>query len=198
MMKRAAFYLLAIVPIILLLTNSCSYLPALINQPTKTKFVVKLLPTLTPSLVPTLMPTPNIITATIPAIFISTDTPTPIPSTVSITIEDTKKGHYLNIARSTDQLVYKLGPLAEGTYKVGPTDDFLIYCTNDGAVYASKLGDPFLQLIGSVKYFTAILRNSIPKYEIDIFFNNGAYKVNIRERLFGQNEIIVIPRTIAN
>jgi hypothetical protein len=138
-----------------------------------------------------------VVTATIPPIIVNTATPTTIPSTVSITFEDTKKGRYLKISRSTDGLAYQLGPLAKGVYKVGPTDDFLVYCTIDGSVYAAKLGDPYLQLIGSVRFFTAINRDTFPSLELSIFLNNGFYKVDVQERSFNQNEIFVIPGSIA-
>ena len=156
-----------------------------------------------PTLIPSMTPVPPtaaqyVVTITIPAIFITPPSPTPTPAVVVITIEDTTKGDYLNITRTTDNLAYRLGPVAKGVYTVSPDNNFLVYCTNDGQVYASKIGWPYINPIGSVKYFSAIQKNTAPKFELKIFFNNGSYKVNVEEHRFGQNEIFVIPGNITN
>ena len=143
-----------------------------------------ILPTPTPTIQPT---------ATIPLVIINTFTPTPIPSTVSVDIENTAKGDYLNISRSTDNLKYRLGPIASGAYVIGPNDNFLIYCTNDGYVYAAKFGAEYLTLIGDVSKFSAMQRNVPPNLQLVIFMNTGRYQVDIREGRFSQNEIFVIP-----
>lgn len=142
----------------------------------------------TPIPPPTIQPT-----ATIPWVVIGTFTPTPIPSTVTVEVENTAKGDYLNISRSTDNLKYRLGPIASGVYVIGPNDNFLVYCTNDGHVYAAKFGAEYLTLIGDVRKFTAVERNVPPNLQLVIFVNNGRYKVDIREGRYNQNEIIVIP-----
>jgi hypothetical protein len=143
----------------------------------------------TPLPSPTLRPA----TATIPSVIIGTLTATPIPSTVTVQIENTPKGDYLNISRSTDNLKYRLGPIASGAYAIGPNDNFLIYCTNDGYVYAAKLGAQYLSPIGDVRKFSAIERNVPPSLQLVIFMNNNRYKVDVRENYFSQNEIFVIP-----
>jgi len=149
------------------------------------------LPTATP--VP-FTPTPTIQpTATIPWIIFGTLTPTPIPSTVTVNVENTAKGDYLNISRSSDNLEYRLGPIASGAYVIGPNDNYLIYCTNGGDVYAVKFGDQYLTLIGDVRNFSAIQRNVPPNLQLVIFMNNNRYKVDIREGRFSQNEIFFIP-----
>jgi len=137
---------------------------------------------------PTLPPA----TATIPYVVIGTFTPTPIPTTVTVNVESTAKGDYLNISRSTDKLEYRLGPVAHGAYAIGPNDKFLVYCTNGGDVYAAKLGAQYLTQIGNVRKFSAIERNVPPNLQLVIFLNNGRYKVDIRERRFNQNEVFVI------
>ena len=151
------------------------------------------LPTATATPIP-LIPTPTIQpTATIPLIIFGTFTPTPIPSTVTVSVENTAKGDYLNISRSSDNLKYRLGPIASGAYVIGPNDNYLIYCTNSGDVYAAKFGAQYLTLIGDVKNFSAIQRNVPPNLQLAIFMNNGRYKVDIREGRYNQNEIFVIP-----
>jgi hypothetical protein len=121
--------------------------------------------------VPTVPPA----TATIPVVIIGTFTPTLIPSTVTVNIENTPKGDYLNISRSSDNLKYRLGPIASGAYAIGPNDNFLIYCTNSGDVYAAKLGAQYLTLIGDVRKFSAIQRNAPPNFQLVIFLNNNRY-----------------------
>ena len=139
-------------------------------------------------------PTPTLQrTAMIPLVVIGTITPTPIISTVTVEVESTSKGDYLNISRSSDNLKYRVGPIASGAYAIGPNDNFLIYCTNDGYVYAAKFGAKYLTLIGNVRDFSAIRRNEIPNLKLMIFINNNRYKVDIREGLFSQNEIFFIP-----
>jgi len=144
------------------------------------------------------LPTLPPVTATIPLVIIGTLTPTPIPSTVTVTVDTTQKGDYLNISRSSDNLKYRLGPVASGTYAIGPNDKFLIYCTNDGNVYAAKLGAQYLTLIGDVKIFTAVQRDAPPNFQLVIFMNNNRYKVDVRESRFNQNEVFVIPGKFTN
>ena len=144
------------------------------------------------------LPTLPPVTATIPLVIIGTFTPTPIPSTVTVDVESTSKGDYLNISRSYDNLNYRLGPIASGTYAIGPNDNFLVYCTNGGDVYAAKLGAQYLTLIGDVRKFSAIQRNVPPNLQLVIFMNNNRYKVDIRESRFSQNEIFFIPGNFTN
>ena len=174
-------------------TLACTFFAALAT-PIPTIETSVLLPPLMPTQQVILPPSPTIQpTATIPLVIISTFTPTSIPSTVTVEVESTAKGDYLNISRSTDNLKYRLGPIAKGAYAIGPNDNFLIYCTNDGHVYAAKLGAKYLTLIGDVKTFTAIQRNVPPDLKLVIFINNDRYKVDIREGRYNQNEILVIP-----
>jgi hypothetical protein len=127
---------------------------------------------------------------------------TPTPSTtssaspVTITMEDTPQGNYLVVKRTTDHLEYKLGPIADGVFAIGPNNEFFVYCTDDGQVYAAKIGVKILSPIGDVKYFTAIRRDTKPSFSIVIFFNNNFYRANVQEKLFNQNEIILIPKNI--
>jgi hypothetical protein len=125
-----------------------------------------------------------------------TPSATSSPSPVTITIEDTLEGNYLVVKRATDNLEYKLGPIADGVYAIGPNSNFFVYCTDDGKVYAAKIGAKYLSPIGDVRYFTAIRRGTKPSFAVDIFFNTNFYRANVQEKLFNQNEIILIPRNI--
>lgn len=141
--------------------SACTFFAALATPITVTETSTSLLlpmPTkqVTPLPPPTIQPT-----ATIPLVVIGTFTPTPIPSTVTVAVENTSKGDYLNISRSTDNLEYRLGPIASGAYVIGPNDNFLVYCTYGGDVYAAILGAQYLTLIGNVRKFSAIQRNAL-------------------------------------
>ena len=201
-MKRLIRFLLAIISGVCISTmTSCTLFSALIPAPTATRTTIPTLtalPTLTPQQLqfpqtPTLEPA----TATIPVVIMETPTVTPVPSTVTVKIETTAKGTYLVISRSTDNLNYTLGPLADGAYVIGPNDKFLVYCTNGGTVLAARLGQPYLTKIGSVKFFSAINRDVPPSYQITIFQNNNTYKVKVLETNFYENKIFNIPGGIA-
>jgi hypothetical protein len=196
-MKKAR---LAILGFMTFALAACSLTITRDSEATPTAWTFALLPSLTPSVTFTVTPSPS---PTIPAptgtpLTGFTPTPTHYPTHVTITVNDTSKGDILTIHRSTDNLEYTIGPIAKGVYAVGPNDDFWVYCTLDGQVYAAKIGDEFLLLIGDVKYFAAIRKDSLPNMEVEIFYNNFAYKANVQEHKFNQNEIIPIPRSIAN
>lgn len=191
-MKKSLCVLLVISGVSIF-TLACTFFAALVT-PVPTIETSTLAPLPMPTMQAKPLPLPTIQpTATIPLVVIGTFTPTPIPSAVTVQVESTKKGNYLNISRSTDNLNYRLGPIAAGAYVIGPNDNFLVYCTNDGHVYAAKLGAEYLTSIGNVEKFTAIQRNVPPDFQLVIFVNNGRYKVDIREGRYSQNEIIVIP-----
>lgn len=82
---------------------------------------------------------------------------------VTITKEQSDKGDFLNVAGGGDNFNYKIGPLAEGVYAVGPNNKFLVYVTNDGTIFATKNGDPELYEIGRIKkIFSATSMNVEP------------------------------------
>ncbi len=88
-----------------------------------------------------------------------TSTPLPPSSTpeptrcsgILITERKTSEGIYLLVFRCSDDLKYELGPLAQGAYAVGPNEEFLVYCSIDGSVYAAKIGSPKLIFLESIK-----------------------------------------------
>jgi hypothetical protein len=192
-MKKSLRVLLITISEACVFTLACTFFAALAT-PVPVIVTKTLLPPSTPTTQTAPIPSATIQpTATIPLVIINTFTPTPILSTVTIDVENTAKGDYLNISRSTDNLEYRLGPIASGTYVIGPNDNFLIYCTYGGELYASKLGAQYLTLIGNVKKFTALQRNVPPDFQLVIFMNNNRYQLDVRESRFNQNEIFVIP-----
>jgi hypothetical protein len=72
-------------------------------------------------------------------------------SGIAITDRKTSSGIYLTVSRCEDDLQYELGPLALGAYAVGPNEEFLVYCSYDGSVYAAKIGEPKLVFLKSIK-----------------------------------------------
>jgi len=119
-------------------------------------------------------------------------------SPLTITKETADKGDYLMILGGEDNLNYKLGPLAKGVYAIGPNNQFLAYVTNDGKVYAARIGESIFITIGQLKgIFSAINRQVDPFYEISFDHNGSNYLLIIREERFGQKVILVIPRNIS-
>ncbi len=151
-------------------------------------------PTQTATATPIQSLTPQPTVPTFSFVVVGTFTPTPIPTSVTVTVDNTSKGDYLNIFRSTDNLKYRVGPLAHGAYAIGLNDNFLVYCTNTGDVYAAKFGDEYLTLIGKLKKFSAFHRDVPPSFQLEIFINNDNYKVNVHENRFGESEVFLIPR----
>ena len=125
---------------------------------------------------------------------------TSIPATmppcfdVSITVRDTSKGDYLQVCAEGQE--YEVGPLEKGAYAIGPNKKFFIYATNSGMVYAARIGDTRLTLLGDVKEFTIIRQGKIPSFDFK-FLGDHPYTVQIFELLYNQNEIFPIPRRIS-
>ena len=90
---------------------------------------------------------------------------------------------------------YEVGPLEKGGYAMGQNGNFFVYATNRGSVYAARVGNANLTLIGSVKDFSIIRRGEAPQYEFE-FFGDNPYTVQIKELILKQNETISIPHFI--
>jgi len=124
----------------------------------------------------------------------STPSSTQVPTSgVSITINDTPKGEFLQITAMGN--AYEIGPLEKGAYAIGPNSKFLVYCTNSGIVYAARIGDTNLTKIGSVKDLSAIVQGEAPQVDFQ-FFGDNPYTVQIHDSLFNQNETLSIPSYI--
>lgn len=127
---------------------------------------------------------------------VSTNTPSAdqLPNIdVSITVNDTSQGNYLQIRFDGKQ--YEIGPLEKGAYAIGPNKKFFVYCSNSGVVYAARFGEPNLTPIGDVKNFSIIVRGEAPQLEFE-FLGNHPYQVQIRELLQKQDKTLPIPRYI--
>ena len=113
---------------------------------------------------------------------------------VVITARDTPKGDYLQICSHGEQ--YEIGPVAKGAFAVSPTEKFFVYCANNGIVYAARVGEVTLQVVGSVKNFSAIQRGDVPRFAID-FSKEDPSKVTIQELSYHQSQVISIPKGIS-
>jgi hypothetical protein len=114
---------------------------------------------------------------------------------VYITVSHTSKGDYLQIC--TDSEKYEVGPLAKGAYAMGPNGNFFVYCTNNGYVYAARVGATNLSSIGNVKDFSIIRRGVAPQLEFK-FFGDNPYRVQIRELIMNQNKTLALPSYITS
>jgi len=135
-------------------------------------------------------------TATPILIPVETDTLTPKgPCTeVTITVRDTNKGDYLQIC--TNGKEYEVGPLEKGGYAVGPNQTFFVYVSNSGTVYAARIGDTRLTVLGDVKDFLFVKRDKTPQFEFQ-FFGDQTYTVEVHETVFNQKKLLPIPRRIS-
>lgn len=167
---------------------------------------------ITPSAAPSSTPlpvTPTITlapteTATITPIFPPTITPTLIPWSacpgIVITVEDTPKGDFLNVLRCTDNFAYRIGPLTKGAYAVSPGDEYLAYASNDGILYAAKIGETSLRVIKNIKKdgeFTVYRKKVAPDFRLTFVGNAPAYVLKIYEQNYNQNMPVGMPAWLA-
>lgn len=147
-----------------------NYMPATKQSsiPTATTFVLSL-PTLTP----------------LPTGILCTD--------VTITVKDTPQGDYLQICAGDKE--YEIGPLETGAFAIGPNKMFFVYATRSGLVFAARIGNERLTLIGDVKRFRSVVLGETPIYRF-VFHGNHPYSVQIFDEWFKDNETIPIPRYI--
>ena len=126
----------------------------------------------------------------------STTVPETLPPCfdVSITVRDTSKGDYLQICAEGQE--YEVGPLEKGAYAIGPNKKFFVYATNSGMIYAARIGDTRLTLLGDVKDFVLVKQGKTPRFEFQ-FFGNHPYTVEVHETLLDQKKLLPIPRRIS-
>ncbi len=145
--------------------------------------------TFTPSLTPTLF-------------FASTATSTQqwqaCPGIV-ITVTDTKKGDILHILRCEDGFEYDLGPLAKGVFAVGPNNNFLVYVTIDGYIFAARIGDPYMHNLFDLKYehiFTVFNKKVSPDFKISFVGEWPFINLVLLERNYDQKRVYNLPSWI--
>jgi len=150
---------------------------------------------------PTSTPALNLPTPTQTLIYLASATPTPnlLECPLIINLEDTRNGDFLHIRRCADNLEYDLGPLAKGAYAASPNYAFLVYVTNDGMVYAAKIGEKgLIQIVDLSKerYFTAINRKVIPRFVMTFKDQAPQYQLILSEQKFKQKRVYFLPAAI--
>jgi hypothetical protein len=176
------------------LTSTVTFVPLPSPTFTTTSSFVTLSAAFTPSTL-TLFPTAT-------TFFTPTATPTQQWSVcpgIVVTKTDTNEGDTLHILRCEDGLEYDLGPLAHGTYAVGPNDKFLVYVTINGMIYASKIGDRHLVTVFNLtteRIFTSLNKKLNGDFKISFTGNELNYKLVILERKYDQKRVYDLPVTI--
>ena len=84
----------------------------------------------------------------------------------------------------------------KGGYAVGPNKLFFVYASNSGTVYAARIGDTRLTVVGDVKDFLFVKRDRTPQFEFQ-FFGDQTYTVEVHETVFNQKKLLPIPRRIS-
>ncbi len=135
--------------------------------------------------------------ATGTSFFAPTPTQTKIPWTscpgIVITVEDTSKGDFLHVLRCEDGLEYEIGPLTKGVYAVSPDDQYLVYCSLNGIVYAARIGSTALTVIKKVqREFFVFSKKVDPIFELT-FTGESPYVLEVYEKRYEQNMPIKMP-----
>ena len=128
-----------------------------------------------------------------------TSTPSLMECPIIVTVTDTKAGDMLHIRRCEDNLEYDLGPFAKGMYAVGPNQKFIVYVTNNGFIYAAKIGSTYLTLVKNLtkeKKYTAVNKGVPPKFSISFMGEEPYYKIVLSEKRFGQKYLYDVPVSI--
>jgi len=114
---------------------------------------------------------------------------------------DTDKGDMLHILRCEDGLEYDLGPLAKGWYAVGPNEKFLVYVTIDGVVYASRIGDSYLNGLYNLakeQIFTVFNKRVTPDFTISFSDGISSYRLILLEKNYDQKRVYDLPTRITH
>ena len=120
---------------------------------------------------------------------------------IVVTTTDTDAGDILHILRCEDGLEYDLGPLAKGTYAVGPNEKFLVYITVDGIVYSSRIGESRLFPLFNLKrehIFTVLNIGTEPDFLILFSGGDPSYKLVLVERNYDQKRMYELPRSFTH
>ncbi len=120
---------------------------------------------------------------------------------IVVTQTDTDAGEMLHILRCEDGLEYDLGPLAKGTYGVGPNDKFLVYVTLDGIVYGSRIGETRLLPLFNLKHehiFTILNIGSEPDFIVSFSDGDPSYRLVLVERNYDQKRMYELPTSLTH
>lgn len=108
-----------------------------------------------------------------------------------VAVKDTANGDVLAIYCSNN-VFYRLDPLAEGKYVIGPNGKFIVYATLYGDVYATRAGKRSWKLIGDFREFHMLRIQGAAELEISISGDD----VIIYEGVMKEKKMISIPDEI--
>jgi len=166
----------------------------------------------TPTLEPFIIPTLNLDSALASERSIETQaavtalpvTSTPLPTVepvkeLEVIVDDTQKGTLLTVTGGKENYHYRLGPLAKGVYALGPNQRFLVYVSNGGIVYISRLGETRFQEVENVKHsFKALNKHVEPSFELSFHDTGYVYILFIYDGRFGETVQVILPRLITH
>ena len=83
-------------------------------------------------------------------------------------------------------------PIANGMYQLDPNNHFLVYCTFDGYVYATKIGDPTIRFLENITQEMPIFRQNDNELSLGMTFLPGEtqYWVTITDQTSGQSNMV--------
>lgn len=153
------------------------------------------LPTQEPTSRPLIIPVEQTAVPTLPGGGIPS-TPPLSAENITIILQDTKEGDFLIVSGGSVNYSYRLGPLAKGAYALGPNQKFIAYITNDGEIFAARIGNLNFIRVGDLKKrLMAVIKRVEPIYVLS-FHEAAAYTLIIYERIFDEKDSIVLPRAI--
>jgi hypothetical protein len=91
---------------------------------------------------------------------------------------------------------YKIEPLANGLFLLGPNKKFLVYFTNNAEVYAGRIGSPYLVEIAKLAYEFPATREGNALFELSLQKNGVIYTLVIYEKRYNSRNSVVIPTTL--
>ncbi|MFN8414161.1 MAG: hypothetical protein U0Z26_17405 [Anaerolineales bacterium] len=134
---------------------------------------------------------------------IPTATATRIPWTtcpgIVVTINDTDKGDLIHILRCSDKFEYDLGPITKGAFAVSPDDRYLVYASEEGILYAAKIGETALYTMMNLKRdgdFVTFPRNAAPIFKLK-FEGTGPYVLVVYEARYDQKLPVQMPNWLS-
>jgi len=164
----------------------------------RTRFYAQTLtarPTLTLTSTPTTTPT-----QTSTALPSPTSTHTPRPTICSeidnVVLDNTSDGGYLQI-NCSNGVKFKVGPLSNGVYAVGPNRKFLVYCTNDGNVYTVRADEQSLIFLKMVRKELPFFRDNFESLQELSFQGEYPYYLVISNKYTAQSTTIQIPLRVS-
>jgi len=211
-LKYVLSFVSKIVVVILVWTLLSFYFPRLpFGKPVTSKIPVAASPTRGPLAIPPLKSTfppapeensgtpayPNPAdSTTLPAYPTSSFNTNSYLQVIEIFDEETAQGIMLTVTGGIENYNYRLGPLAEGVYALGPNNNFLVYVTNNGMVYLNRLGEPNFQTVEDARRaFQALNKHVDPYFELSFHDTGFVYVLFIYEGRFGETLQVPLPRT---